>query len=68
MLIYTSPLLKLLENKLLYLDPGAGSMLLQLALAAILGVAVVIRTQWSRIKKLFGSKSNDTDGENEKDE
>jgi hypothetical protein len=51
-----------------YLDPGSGSFLLQLAIAAIVGIAVVLRTQWSKIKKLFGRKSEtreDEDGDDE---
>jgi hypothetical protein len=28
-----------------YLDPGSGSFLLQLAIAAVVGIAVVLRTQ-----------------------
>ena len=38
---------------LLYLDPGSGSILLQLALAALLGVAVIVRAFWSKIKAFF---------------
>lgn len=44
-----------------YLDPGSGSMIIQLAIAAILGLGVLIRSQWSRIKKLFGGKNTNTD-------
>ena len=68
MFIYAAPLLSLLNNLHLYLDPGAGSMLLQLAIAAVLGLAVLVRTQWSRIKKLFGKNTQENDGEDEKDE
>ena len=39
-----------------YLDPGSGSILLQLLLAALLGAGVILRSQWSKIKSLFGSK------------
>jgi hypothetical protein len=38
---------------LAYLDPGSGSLLLQLALAALLGVAVLVRAFWSKIKAFF---------------
>ncbi len=38
---------------LAYLDPGSGSLLLQLALAALLGAAVLIRAFWKRIKAFF---------------
>jgi hypothetical protein len=44
-----------------YLDPGSGSIIIQLAIAAILGLGVLIRSQWSRIKKLFGRKDADSD-------
>ncbi len=42
---------------LLYLDPGSGSILLQLLIAALLAVSVAIGASWSRIKKLLGIKS-----------
>jgi hypothetical protein len=68
MLIYLVPMSALLAGQFLYLDPGTGSMLLQMALAAILGLAVLVRMQWTRIKKLFGKKNEVTDEEDEKDE
>ena len=51
-----------------YLDPGSGSFLLQLAIAAVVGIAVVLRTQWSKIKKLFGGKSETSEDEDGDDE
>jgi hypothetical protein len=36
-----------------YLDPGSGSYLLQLLIAALVGSAFVLRTFWSRIKNFF---------------
>ena len=42
---------------LLYLDPGSGSFLIQLAIAALLGLAVALRASWGRIKGWFGIKS-----------
>ena len=68
MTIYASPLSSLLSNLHLYLDPGAGSMLLQLAIAALLGIAVIVRTQWSKIKNLFVKKNADSTEDDEKDE
>lgn len=32
-----------------YLDPGTGSYLFQIAIAAMLGAAVTIKTYWKRI-------------------
>ena len=40
-----------------YLDPGSGSFLIQLAIAALLGLGVAIRASWGTIKKWFGIKS-----------
>lgn len=37
----------------LYLDPGSGSLLVQLLLAAVLGVGVAVRIYWNKIKTLF---------------
>lgn len=54
---------------LAYLDPGSGSMLLQLILAAMLGFGILFRSQWSRIKSLFKRKDetgkDDQNDENE---
>lgn len=44
-----------------YLDPGSGSIILQMVIAALLGAGVIIRSQWSKIKKLFGGKPTDDD-------
>ncbi len=38
---------------LAYLDPGSGSILLQLLIAGLLGFLVLMRSSWSRIKSLF---------------
>jgi hypothetical protein len=44
-----------------YLDPGTGSMLLQVAIAGMIGAAVFLRAFWSRIVSFFKSKDSDTD-------
>jgi hypothetical protein len=52
-----------------YLDPGSGSILIQLALAALLGLGVAIRASWGKIKGWFGIKpkaDEDDDDLNEK--
>jgi hypothetical protein len=41
-----------------YLDPGSGSFLIQILIAAALGIAVAVRASWSTIKKWFGIKPN----------
>ena len=51
----------------LYLDPGSGSVLLQVLIALLLGIGIAVRAQWSRIKSLFSSKkSADTPPQHEK--
>lgn len=45
----------------LYLDPGSGSILFQMIVAAILGAGIIIRTQWARIKRWFGNKTENKD-------
>ena len=50
-----------------YLDPGSGSILLQLLLAALLGVGVILRTQWSKIKSLFARKDASLDDEDDEE-
>lgn len=41
-----------------YLDPGSGSMLLQILLGGIAGVAVAGKMYWQRIKARFGARSS----------
>lgn len=50
-----------------YLDPGSGSLLIQIAIAALLGLGVALRASWGTIKKLFNAKSNvkDEDADDE---
>jgi hypothetical protein len=43
-----------------YVDPGSGSMLLQLLLGGVAGVAVAVRMYWHRLRAFFGSRSNNT--------
>lgn len=52
----------------LYLDPGSGSLLIQLILAAVLGAGVAIRIFWKRIKSIFTGKKAEPEPEDELDE
>jgi hypothetical protein len=53
-------------KELAYLDPGSGSFLIQLLIAALLGLGVAVRASWSRIKGWFGVKPEvDEDAEDE---
>ncbi len=40
----------------LYLDPGSGSYLIQLLLAAILGGAFVVKMYWQKIRDFFKNR------------
>jgi hypothetical protein len=42
-----------------YLDPGTGSMILQLLLGGVAGVAVAGRFYWSKLLSLLGIRSSD---------
>ena len=39
-----------------YLDPGAGSMMLQILLGGLAGLGVWGKLYWHRIRKLFGAR------------
>jgi hypothetical protein len=44
-----------------YLDPGSGSMLVQLLLGGVAGAAVIMKLGWERFKDVFrSSKAKDT--------
>ena len=36
-----------------YLDPGSGSMLLQLLLGGVTGIVVIVKLYWQRVKGFF---------------
>jgi len=43
---------------LLYLDPGSGSFLIQLLIAAFAGAGIATVAGWTKIKRLFGKNRN----------
>ena len=44
---------------LAYLDPASGSLLLQLLLGGVAGLALVLKLFWHRILGLFGKRPDD---------
>ncbi len=48
-----------------YLDPGSGSFLIQLAIAALLGLGIAFRASWTKIKGWFGIKPKPTEDDDE---
>ena len=45
-----------------YLDPGAGSIMIQVVIAAIVGVSAFAKLYWSRITAFFSKKKTDRSG------
>ncbi len=48
-----------------YLDPGSGSLIIQIAIAALLGLGVALRASWSKIKGWFGGKQKSEEEDND---
>ncbi len=36
-----------------YLDPGTGSMILQVIVGAVVGIGVILKTYWTKITSIF---------------
>lgn len=53
---------------LVYLDPGSGSFLIQLLIAAIAGLSIAIGANWSKIKRQFGKKKKKIEPDDEDDD
>jgi hypothetical protein len=50
-----------------YLDPGSGSFIIQILIAALLGLGVALRASWGRIREFFGKKKPKDDTEDAQD-
>lgn len=50
-----------------YLDPGSGSMLLQLVLGGLAGLAVIAKLYWHRLLGLFGRHASQEESDSEMD-
>jgi hypothetical protein len=51
--------------QLAYVDPGAGSFILQALVASIAGAAVAVSAYWRRIKRFLGIGSSGDDADHE---
>lgn len=51
---------------LLYIDPGSGSYILQMIIAAVLGVSFFFKNFWYNIKAFFTGKKTKKDEEKDK--
>ncbi len=47
------------DTSFAYIDPGSGSMILQVLIASILGILTAVKIYWHKIKSYF-SKSSDS--------
>ena len=46
-----------------YLDPGSGSMLLQLLLGGVAGIIVILKLYWQRLLTFFGLRKEEAPNE-----
>jgi hypothetical protein len=49
--------------QIIYIDPGSGSYLIQVIIAAVLGVAFYFKTGWNWIKSFFVKSPGKTKGD-----
>ena len=42
----------------MYIDPGSGSVIVQIVIGALLSIGVAVRLFWSRIKSTTGGQAN----------
>jgi hypothetical protein len=52
---------------MLYLDPGSGSFLIQLLIAAIAGLSIAIGANWSKLKRLLRKKSKKPEADDDEE-
>lgn len=45
-----------------YLDPASGSMILQLILGGLAGIAIAVKVFWHKLLGIFGHKKRENDG------
>jgi hypothetical protein len=66
--MFSGVLISILSSNPAYLDPGSGSILVQLIIAALVGAGIAITSSWSKIKGWFGIKSKPEDDEDESED
>jgi hypothetical protein len=57
-----------LADKLKYLDPGSGSLLIQLLIAGLAGIGLALGIGWKKIKGLFSRRKDAAPAETGEDE
>ena len=66
--LLSGPLFSVVTNQPPYLDPGSGSFLLQLLIAALAGIGIFIGASWSKVKRLFQGKNTPPASKEEEEE
>ena len=51
-----------------YIDPGTGSLLIQIVLATLLGASFAIKLMWTKIKRLFRRKETPLSSDSNKED
>jgi hypothetical protein len=46
-------------SSIAYLDPGSGSVILQVLIASLVGIGFALRGYWGKIKKLFNKDARE---------
>lgn len=59
--------LPLIKDLLLYIDPGSGSYLVQVIIAAVLGALFYFKNLWFRIKSFFARSKKEPPSGNDKE-
>jgi len=55
----------MIRQLLLYIDPGSGSYLIQVIIAAVLGAAFYFKTLWWKFRSFFSKNKKDKPPEKE---
>ena len=63
--LFIVDLILIMQFFFLYLDPGSGSYLIQVIIAAVLGAGFFFRNSWTKIKSFFKKPEQKKEPENE---
>ena len=68
MTFLTGPFLSILAGIFPYLDPGSGSILIQLLIAAVAALGLFVSVSWRKIRNLFGKREQSAPAGDDEDE
>lgn len=58
MFSFPAAIITFVKASRMYLDPGSGSIIIQVLVAGLLGLGFAIKASWGRIKSMFGKSEN----------